>query len=92
MVNLLCRLQSASESQISSLVRKAISSQDLPDFQIAAGKMVRGLLDRCQSDPKFYPQNALIELLETTKLSYRCVLAVSGHMTIYTMLLIIMFY
>ncbi|XP_040185707.1 nucleolar protein 11 [Rana temporaria] len=63
-------IQSASESQISSLVRKAISSQDLPDFQIAAGKMVRGLVDRCRSDPKFYPQNALIELLETTKLSY----------------------
>lgn len=63
-------IQSASESQISSLVRKAISSQDLPDFHITAGKMVQSLVDRCRSDPKFYPQNALIELLETTKLSY----------------------
>ncbi|KAM5134938.1 nucleolar protein 11 [Mantella aurantiaca] len=63
-------LQSSSESQISSAVRKALSAQDLPLFQISAGKMVRGLVDRSRSDPKFYPQSSLIDLIATRKLSY----------------------
>ncbi|XP_072270184.1 nucleolar protein 11 [Pyxicephalus adspersus] len=63
-------IQSSSEGQISSLVRKALFSQNLPDFQITAGKLMEGLVERCNKDPAFYPQNALIDLLNTNKLSY----------------------
>ncbi|XP_018424776.1 PREDICTED: nucleolar protein 11 [Nanorana parkeri] len=63
-------LQSASEMEISALVRKAMSSLTLPEFQITAGKMGQALVDRCRRDPKFNPQSALITLIETRKLSY----------------------
>ncbi|XP_075034127.1 nucleolar protein 11 [Mixophyes fleayi] len=67
---LLSDIQTTTEKKIPSLVHRAVSGQQLPDFQIAAGKMMQALVIRCQSDPKFYPQSSLVKLIETKKLSY----------------------
>ncbi|XP_063816892.1 nucleolar protein 11 isoform X2 [Pseudophryne corroboree] len=68
--DLLSDIPTTSESQIPSLVQCAISDQELPEFQIIAAKMMQGLINRCKSDTKFYPQSSIIKLIETKQLSY----------------------
>ncbi|XP_068119902.1 nucleolar protein 11 [Hyperolius riggenbachi] len=67
--DLLSEIQTASSSQIPTLVQR-LSSQDVLDFHSAVGNVMQGLVNRCQNNPKFYPQRALMDLIMTKALSY----------------------
>uniref|UniRef100_A0A8C5R6R3 Nucleolar protein 11 n=1 Tax=Leptobrachium leishanense TaxID=445787 RepID=A0A8C5R6R3_9ANUR len=60
----------APENQIPSIVQAALRGHEAVDFHLTIGKVTLGLLNRCQRDPRFYPQSSLTQLIQTTLLSY----------------------
>ncbi|KAM8947675.1 nucleolar protein 11 [Pelodytes ibericus] len=67
---LLKDIQDSPESQIPSLVQRALRNEEAVDFQVTIGKITVELLNRCNQHPKFYPQSSLVLLTETNLLSY----------------------
>ncbi|CAH2291940.1 nucleolar 11 [Pelobates cultripes] len=67
---LLKDIQNAPESQIASVVQRALWGYEAVDFHITIGKIMQELLNRCRCDPNFYPQSPLVQLIQTNLLSY----------------------
>ncbi|EHB13256.1 Nucleolar protein 11 [Heterocephalus glaber] len=66
---LLSTIKSGSEKHIEVELRKFLAKWT-PDFHTAIGDILTGLLGRCKAEPSFYPQNCLMQLIQTHVLSY----------------------
>ncbi|XP_044153237.1 nucleolar protein 11 [Bufo gargarizans] len=69
-LTVLSDIQAAPEGQIPSLVQRVFVTAELAHFQIAISSVAQGLVTRCQRQPRFYPQSAIITLVESGVLSY----------------------
>ncbi|KAH0508345.1 Nucleolar protein 11 [Microtus ochrogaster] len=58
-----------SEKHIEVELRKFLA-KSTPDFHTVIGDIVAGLLERCKTEPSFYPRNCLVQLIQTRVLSY----------------------
>ncbi|XP_057632517.1 nucleolar protein 11 isoform X3 [Chionomys nivalis] len=58
-----------SEKHIEVELRKFLA-KSTPDFHTVIGDIVAGLLERCKTEPSFYPRNCLMQLIQTRVLSY----------------------
>ncbi|XP_031984774.1 nucleolar protein 11 [Corvus moneduloides] len=67
---LLLNLKDASTYVLETELRQLMSKAPTPDLQAAIGCVVTALTDRCKRNPKYYPQNFLLEIVETRDLSY----------------------
>ncbi|EPY86441.1 nucleolar protein 11 [Camelus ferus] len=59
-----------SEKHIEVELRKFLAIKRTPDFHTIIGDTVIGLLERCKTEPSFYPRNSLMQLIQTHVLSY----------------------
>lgn len=48
-----------------------MSKGQMPDFQATIGCVVTALINRCKANPKYYPRNFLLQIVENRDLSYR---------------------
>ncbi|KAJ1129559.1 hypothetical protein NDU88_007927 [Pleurodeles waltl] len=46
------------------------SSKPPPDYQVTIGKIATALVSRCKTQSHFYPQRVLIQMVQTSRLSY----------------------
>ncbi|NWW17866.1 NOL11 protein, partial [Falcunculus frontatus] len=67
---LLLNLKDASTYVLETELRQLMSKAPTPDLQATIGCVVSALTDRCKRNPKYYPQNFLLEIVETRDLSY----------------------
>ncbi|NXC58730.1 NOL11 protein, partial [Aleadryas rufinucha] len=67
---LLLNLKDASTYVLETELRQLMSKAPTPDLQATIGCVVTALTDRCKRNPKYYPQNFLLEIVETRNLSY----------------------
>ncbi|NWW82488.1 NOL11 protein, partial [Climacteris rufus] len=51
-------------------LRRLLSKPPMPDLQAAIGCVVTAITDRCKTNPKYYPQSVLLQILRTRDLSY----------------------
>uniref|UniRef100_A0A803XSA3 Nucleolar protein 11 n=2 Tax=Meleagris gallopavo TaxID=9103 RepID=A0A803XSA3_MELGA len=51
-------------------LRQLLSKVQRPDFQAAIGSVISALINRCKTDPAFYPRNFLIQMIQKRELSY----------------------
>ncbi|NXK95964.1 NOL11 protein, partial [Formicarius rufipectus] len=51
-------------------LRHLMSKTQTPDLQATIGSVVTALANRSKANPKYYPQNCLLQLVETRDLSY----------------------
>ncbi|KAM4691700.1 nucleolar protein 11 [Rhinophrynus dorsalis] len=68
--SLITDIQNSAQSEIHSIVQRALLGADSPDFQVTVTRITQRLVNRCKADPKFYPQRSLIQLVLTNRLSY----------------------
>ncbi|XP_053563927.1 nucleolar protein 11 isoform X2 [Bombina bombina] len=68
--SLLADIKNSPQDQIKWILRKGLVDVGSADFQITVCKVALELMNRCKSDPQFYPQSALVQLIQTNKLSY----------------------
>ncbi|XP_050020253.1 nucleolar protein 11 isoform X2 [Alexandromys fortis] len=66
---LLSIIKKGSEKHIEVELRKFLA-KSTPDFHTVIGDIVAGLLERCETEPSFYPRNCLVQLIQTCVLSY----------------------
>ncbi|XP_038184665.1 nucleolar protein 11 isoform X2 [Arvicola amphibius] len=66
---LLSIIKKGSEKHIEVELRKFLA-KSTPDFHTVIGDIVAGLLERCKTEPSFYPRNCLVQLIQTRVLSY----------------------
>ncbi|KAM8776441.1 nucleolar protein 11 isoform 2-T2 [Rhynchonycteris naso] len=59
-----------SEKHIEVELRKFLAIKRTSDFHTIIGDIVIGLLERCKTEPLFYPRNSLIQLIQMHVLSY----------------------
>ncbi|XP_057632516.1 nucleolar protein 11 isoform X2 [Chionomys nivalis] len=62
-------IKKGSEKHIEVELRKFLA-KSTPDFHTVIGDIVAGLLERCKTEPSFYPRNCLMQLIQTRVLSY----------------------
>ncbi|NXO03211.1 NOL11 protein, partial [Rhinopomastus cyanomelas] len=67
---LLLNLKDASTSTFEDELKQLMSKAHTPDFQATTGCVVTALVNRCKANPKYYPQNLLLQLVQTQDLSY----------------------
>ncbi|XP_074870577.1 nucleolar protein 11 [Carettochelys insculpta] len=67
---LLSDIKDSSEKDIEEELRQFLSNAQMSDFQATVGYVITGLVDRCKKEPTFYPQNCLVQLIQTQGLSY----------------------
>ncbi|NXL28613.1 NOL11 protein, partial [Glaucidium brasilianum] len=67
---LLLNLKNASTTVFEDELRQLISKVQMPDLQATIGCVVTALINRCKTKPKYYPQNFLLQIVETQDLSY----------------------
>ncbi|NXF99607.1 NOL11 protein, partial [Sakesphorus luctuosus] len=63
-------LQDAPTTVLESELRKLMSKAQTPDLQATIGSLVSALANRSKANPRFYPKNVLLQLVETRDLSY----------------------
>ncbi|NXF79109.1 NOL11 protein, partial [Sclerurus mexicanus] len=66
----LLNLKDAPTNVLESEVRKLMSKAQTPDLQATIGSVVTALASRSKTNPKYYPQRFLLQLVETRDLSY----------------------
>ncbi|KAK7822672.1 hypothetical protein U0070_002020 [Myodes glareolus] len=66
---LLSIIKKGSEKHIEVELRKFLA-KSTPDFHTVIGDTVAELLERCKTEPSFYPRNCLVQLIQTRVLSY----------------------
>ncbi|CAO2645843.1 Nucleolar protein 11 [Lemmus lemmus] len=66
---LLSIIKKGSEKHIEVELRKFLA-KSTPDFHTVIGDTVAELLERCKTEPSFYPRNCLMQLIQTRVLSY----------------------
>uniref|UniRef100_A0A8C4TLL1 Nucleolar protein 11 n=1 Tax=Falco tinnunculus TaxID=100819 RepID=A0A8C4TLL1_FALTI len=64
------RMTDASTTVLEDELRQLMSKAQMPDFQAAIGCVITALINRCKTDPKYYPQNFLLQIVQTRDLSY----------------------
>lgn len=63
--------QDASTTAVEDQLRQLLSKAQMPDFQATIGCVISALINRCKTDPKFYPRNFLVQMIQKGELSYR---------------------
>ncbi|XP_001370403.2 nucleolar protein 11 [Monodelphis domestica] len=63
-------IKDASEKHLDQQLSKFLADKRTPDFQITIGHIVSELVGRCKTEPPFYPQSSLVQLIQTQVLSY----------------------
>ncbi|XP_029455211.1 nucleolar protein 11 [Rhinatrema bivittatum] len=63
-------LKTASLNCIEGELQPIFSNKPESNSQITAGQIATTLVSRCTAEPTFYPQNILIQLVQTRQLSY----------------------
>uniref|UniRef100_A0A8C5TG17 Nucleolar protein 11 n=1 Tax=Malurus cyaneus samueli TaxID=2593467 RepID=A0A8C5TG17_9PASS len=66
----ICLFQDASTYVLESELRQLMAKAPTPDLQATIGCVVTALTDRCKTNPKYYPKNFLLQIVETRDLSY----------------------
>ncbi|XP_067403434.1 nucleolar protein 11 [Emydura macquarii macquarii] len=67
---LLSDITDSSQNDIEEELRQFLSNLQMSDFQATLGYITTGLVNRCKTEPTFYPRNCLIHLIQTQGLSY----------------------
>ncbi|XP_045442252.1 nucleolar protein 11 isoform X2 [Pipistrellus kuhlii] len=67
---LLSIIKKDSEKHIEIELRKFLATKRTPDFHTVIGDIAIGLLERCKTEPSFYPRNSLMQLIQMHVLSY----------------------
>uniref|UniRef100_G1N6H1 Nucleolar protein 11 n=1 Tax=Meleagris gallopavo TaxID=9103 RepID=G1N6H1_MELGA len=67
---LLLSIKDASTAAVEDELRQLLSKVQRPDFQAAIGSVISALINRCKTDPAFYPRNFLIQMIQKRELSY----------------------
>ncbi|NP_001006210.2 nucleolar protein 11 [Gallus gallus] len=66
----LLSIKDASTAAVEDQLRQLLSKAQMPDFQAAIGCIISALINRCKTDPKFYPRNFLVQMIQKGELSY----------------------
>ncbi|KAM9281482.1 nucleolar protein 11 isoform 2-T2 [Morus bassanus] len=64
------RMTDASTTVLEDELRQLMSKAQMPDFQATIGCVVTALINRCKQNPKYYPRNFLLQIVQTRDLSY----------------------
>ncbi|XP_030362224.1 nucleolar protein 11 isoform X2 [Strigops habroptila] len=64
------RMTDASTTVLENELRQLMSKGQMPDFQATIGCVVTALINRCKANPKYYPRNFLLQIVQTRDLSY----------------------
>ncbi|NXY50692.1 NOL11 protein, partial [Ceuthmochares aereus] len=67
---LLLNLKDASTTVFENELRQLMSKAQMPDIQANIGCVMTAITDRCKANPKYYPQNFLLQIVQTRDLSY----------------------
>ncbi|KAM6245228.1 nucleolar protein 11 isoform 2-T2 [Porphyrio hochstetteri] len=67
---LLLNLKDASTTAFEDELRQLMSKAQMPDVQATIGCVMTALINRCKTNPKYYPQNFLQQIVQTRDLSY----------------------
>ncbi|XP_050174950.1 nucleolar protein 11 [Myiozetetes cayanensis] len=67
---LLLNLKDAPTNVLESELKQLMSKAQTPDLQAAMGSVVTALTNRCKTNPRYYPQSFLLQIVETRDLSY----------------------
>lgn len=67
----ICCFQDASTTAFEDELRQLMSKAQMPDFQATIGCVITALINRCKTNPKYYPRNFLLQIVQTRDLSYR---------------------
>ncbi|XP_006635539.2 nucleolar protein 11-like [Lepisosteus oculatus] len=59
------RVKNASEAGVEEEVQLFLSSASVLEQQLSAGQIAAQLVSRCQTEPSFYPQRTLVQLVQT---------------------------
>ncbi|XP_061311275.1 nucleolar protein 11 isoform X2 [Pezoporus flaviventris] len=60
----------ASTTVFENELRQVMSKGQMPDFQATIGCVVTAIINRCKANPKYYPRNFLLQIVENQDLSY----------------------
>ncbi|NWQ78688.1 NOL11 protein, partial [Columbina picui] len=66
----LIKLKDVSTTVFEEELRQLMSRAQMPDFQAAIGCVITALVNRCKTNPKYYPRNLLLQIVQTRDLSY----------------------
>ncbi|XP_075703056.1 nucleolar protein 11 [Rhinoderma darwinii] len=69
-MEILSNIPTTPESQIPSLVQRVWMSEELAHLQTTVSSVTQGLVTRCKTESRFYPQSSFIKLIESGMLSY----------------------
>ncbi|XP_025923291.1 nucleolar protein 11 isoform X1 [Apteryx rowi] len=67
---LLLDIKDSSSAAIEDELKQLLSKPQMPDFQATIGCVITALINRCKTDPVFYPRNFLVQLIQKRGLSY----------------------
>ncbi|NXF09189.1 NOL11 protein, partial [Smithornis capensis] len=67
---LLLNLKDAPTNVLEDELRQLMSKAQTPDLQATIGSVVTALTNRCKTNPKYYPQDFLVQIVQTRDLSY----------------------
>uniref|UniRef100_A0A8C2UGI9 Nucleolar protein 11 n=1 Tax=Coturnix japonica TaxID=93934 RepID=A0A8C2UGI9_COTJA len=62
--------QDAPTDAIEDELGRLFSKAQTPDFQATIGCVISALINRCKTDPTFYPRNFLVQMIQKRELSY----------------------
>ncbi|XP_072207864.1 nucleolar protein 11 [Excalfactoria chinensis] len=66
----LLSIKDASTAAIEDELGRLLSKAQTPDFQATIGCVISALINRCKTDPTFYPRNFLVQMIQKRELSY----------------------
>ncbi|XP_075626560.1 nucleolar protein 11 isoform X2 [Balearica regulorum gibbericeps] len=64
------KMTDASTTAFEDELRQLMSKAQMPDFQATIGCVITALINRCKTNPKYYPRNFLLQIVQTRDLSY----------------------
>ncbi|XP_066472065.1 nucleolar protein 11 [Tiliqua scincoides] len=67
---LLLTIKDSSQNEIEEKVVKFLSNTRMPNFQTSLECIVSALVNRCKTEPTFYPSACLVQLIQTQGVSY----------------------
>ncbi|OXB64839.1 hypothetical protein ASZ78_006577 [Callipepla squamata] len=63
-------IKHASTAAVEDELGQLLSRAQTPDFQATIGCVITALINRCKTDPAFYPRNFLVQIIQKRDLSY----------------------
>uniref|UniRef100_A0A8C4K1B1 Nucleolar protein 11 n=1 Tax=Dromaius novaehollandiae TaxID=8790 RepID=A0A8C4K1B1_DRONO len=67
---LLLDIKDSSSAAVEDELKLLLSKEQMPDFQATIGCVITALINRCKTDPVFYPRNFLVQLIQKREFSY----------------------